>query len=245
MLVRPNYDVANKALKTIWQCISAQHQHIKDRWDRFERDPTSSVASILLNINEALDRIRFLCGALMPHCTGIVDPNTGAVLVNPQLIWDILQAVYEASDIQLKHYWATLVDTLLHELIHQAQHDQEPESFATYHRERNNVNIDKSFYYCQASSPYELEAHAYSDARRIRALQLDLMGKVNTDRANVMVSEANVHCLPHLFRKELLDGAGLPDSSLILSEYQSTACAYLDELDRRPEPEIFMPRFVG
>ena len=181
----------------------------------------------------------------MPHCTGIVDPNTGDVVLNPQLIWDILKAVHEASDIQLKKCWSTLVDTLLHELIHQAQHDREPESFATYHRERNNVNTDKSFHYCQASSRYELEAHAYSDARRIRALQLDLTGKVNTDRAKVMVREANVYCLPNLFSKELLEGSGLPDVSVILAKYQSTACAYLDEFNEQPEPEVFVPPSVG
>jgi hypothetical protein len=241
MLVRPNYEKANEVLKTIWRCIERHRQDIRDQWSRFEQQPASSVDPILHELNAELNRIKFVCGALFPHCTGATDPNTGDIVLNPKLIWDTLKTVHEGSDTQLKNCWSTLVDTLLHELIHQAQRDQQPEIFATYHKEQAIVNAGKSFHYCQASSRYEIQAHAYTDATRIRRRLKNSTATLSLDRAKAMICEANVFCPPNLFYKELLHGEVLAEAPRILEEYQSTACAYLEELDKQPEPEMFVP----
>jgi hypothetical protein len=239
MLVYPDYELGNGALTTIWQCIESREQDIKKQQCSFEQQPTPLLEPILQEINETLKRIKFV--PLNNNKEGSTDPNTGNIFCDPKLIRKILGDFRKRDHVQLECPWVRLTDILMHELIHQAQYNLQPEIFAAYHKEHEILCSGKSYWYCQASNRYEIQAHAYTDATQIRKWVKNQTRRVSLDAAKAMVSRESANCRPQLFYKELLNGEGVLEAARILEEYKSSVCAYLDELDRQPEPEMFVP----
>ena len=245
MLVRPDYTLASQTLEAIWQCILHHRQAVKNDWPTFEQQPVASIEPILRELNPKLKRCAVECGVWLSGCSGITAPDTGDIWLHPGLFWDVLSSINENSRDKLKTSWLLLRDTLCHELIHQNQRDREAENFAAYHKRQRTRNLGKSFHYCQATNRYEIQAHPYTDATRIRRCLRRSGGTASLAREKAMVMEENAHCLPCLFKKELLDAEDVPDAQRILGEYKSTAWAYLQDLHNQPEPEIPVPDIHG
>lgn len=226
-LIYPDYALANEILSRIWRCT----QQFKGEEE------------LCRQLNSVNKRIRFeppdfphYREAGIPGCT---DPATGAIMFDTSLIRNVI----DPRGRTMSQEWTTLTDVVLHELIHQRQHDSEPMEFEEYYKDRRARLGNPNWVYIMLVDRHEIPAHAYTDARRIKRTLESLNGTFDLTVATRMVHEANVHCPPALFHKEALRGCGVSEieTAHILQEYRSMTCGYLAEIHSEPEPQIFAP----